>query len=63
MKNTQLTTHMVAAIPTATAFLFQMATLVAAMNTGSGEDYIIEGKKTYMRSISKSEAAARARYA
>jgi hypothetical protein len=28
-----------------------------------GEDRIAEGKKTYMRSMSKNEAAARARYA
>jgi hypothetical protein len=32
MKNAQSFTHMMAAIPTATAFLFQMATLVADMS-------------------------------
>jgi hypothetical protein len=55
---------MVAAIPTATAFLFQMATLGGFYKCLLlGEDRITEGQKTYMRSTSKNDAAARARYA
>ena len=48
MKNTPLFTHMVAAIPVAIAFLFQMATLVTSLNTYFGERIVLlkGGKRT-----------------
>ena len=41
MKNAPLFTHMVAAIPVAITFLFQMATLVTSLNTYFGERIVL----------------------
>ena len=62
MRNALLTVHTMVAITTATIFLFQMATLEASINAYF-EDSITERQKTYIRSTSKKDAAARARYA
>jgi hypothetical protein len=59
-KNAVLVTHAIAATTTTTLFLLQMATLVASINAYFGERVVL--LKTYMRSTSKKEAAARARY-
>lgn len=62
MRNALLTVHTMVASTTATIFLFQMATLGVIINTYF-EDSITEGRTTYIRSTSKKDAAARARYA
>jgi hypothetical protein len=48
MKNTPLFTHMMAAIPVAITFLFQIATLVTSLNTYFGERIVLlkGGKRT-----------------
>ena len=58
-----MTVHTMVAITTATIFLFQMATLGAFINTYFEDSTITEGQTTYIRSTSKKDAAARARYA
>ena len=60
MKNAPLITHMVVAITVTTTFLFQMAKLIACINT-TARIAILKGK-TYIRSTIKTEAAACARY-
>jgi hypothetical protein len=64
MKNALLIVHIVIAITATTLFLFQIAMLMKSMSSYlEGEDLIIGAWKTYTRITSKSEAAARARYA
>ncbi len=63
MRNALLIAHVMDAITTATVFLSQMATLVDSINIYFLEDGVPERQKTYMRSTSKKEAAASARYA
>ena len=62
MRNALLTVQTIVATTTATIFLFQIATLAASIS-GYFKESITQGKKTYIRSTSKKEAAARARYA
>jgi len=59
MMNALLVPHTLVAIATAILFLFQMTMLVASINAHIGETTV--SIKTYMRSTSKKEAAARAR--
>ncbi len=64
MKNRLLIPHIMDAIATTTVFLFQMETLVNPINIYFVErGRVPERQKTYMRSTSKKEAAATARYA
>jgi hypothetical protein len=62
MKKTPLTPHVIVAITTTTAFLFQMATLIAYINTYFEERMALLKGTTYIRSTIKNEAAAWARY-
>jgi hypothetical protein len=62
MKKAPSIAHMAIAVITATTFLFQMATLIAYINTDFGERMVFLKGKTYMRSTIKNEAAEWARY-
>ena len=64
MKNALLIPHIMDAITTAALFLFQMATLMDSINIYFVErGRVPERQKTHMRSTSKKEAAATAKYA
>ena len=62
MKKAPLIAHKVVAITTTTTFLFQMAKLIAYINTYFGARIASPIGKTYIRSTIKNEAAAWARY-